>query len=165
MRKTELAKARWSEIDLEAAEWRIPAARMKKGEEHIVPLSTQAIGIFEQLRSLSHGFELVFPNRSDPRRAMGPSRFNDMIRAVGYTGIFSPHGARSLASTALNELGWRSDAIERQLAHAERSKVRAAYNRAEYMEERRAMMQAWADMVDGIAINANKVTPIKSAAA
>lgn len=165
VRKTELANARWSEIDFEAAEWRIPAARMKMGEEHIVPLSTQAIEIFEQLRGLSHGFELVFPNRSDPRRAMGQSRFNDMIRAIGYTGIFSPHGARALASTALNELGWRSDAIERQLAHAERSKVRAAYNRAEYLEERRAMMQAWADMVDGIAVAENNVRPIKSAMA
>lgn len=165
VRKTELANARWSEIDFEAAEWRIPAARMKMGEEHIVPLSTQALEIFEQLRGLSHGFELVFPNRSDPRRAMAQSRFNDMIRAIGYTGIFSPHGARALASTALNELGWRSDAIERQLAHAERSKVRAAYNRAEYLEERRAMMQAWADMVDGIATDDNKVRPIKSASA
>ena len=96
VRKTELANVRWSEIDFEAAEWRIPAARMKMGEEHIVPLSTQALEIFEQLRGLSHGFELVFPNRSDPRRAMGQSRFNDMIRAIGYTGIFSPHGARAL---------------------------------------------------------------------
>ena len=121
VRKTELANARWSEIDLDAAEWRIRAARMKMGEEHIVPLSTQAIEIFQELRALTHGSELVFPNRSDPRRSMGPSRFNDMIRAVGYTGIFSPHGARALASTALNELGWRSDAIERQLAHARRA--------------------------------------------
>ena len=138
---------------------------MKMGEEHIVPLSTQALEIFEQLRGRSHGFKLVFPNRSDPRRAMGQSRFNDMIRAIGYTGIFSPHGARALASTALNEAGWRSDAIERQLAHAERSKVRAAYNRAEYLGERRAMMQAWADRVDGIAVAENKVRPIKSARA
>ena len=138
---------------------------MKVGEEHIVPLSSQALEIFEQLRGLSHGFELVFPNRSDPRRSMGPSRFKDMIRAIGDTGIFSPHGARALASTALNELGWRSDAIERQLAHAERSKVRAAYNRAEYLEERRTMMLAWADIVDGIAMDDNKVRPIRSASA
>ena len=151
VRKTELANAEWSEIDLDAAEWRIPAERMKMKEEHVVPLSTQSVEIFEELRVLSRKSQFVFPNRNDPRRPMGPSRFNDMIRALGYTGTFSPHGVRSLASTALNEQGWRSDAIERQLAHAERSKVRAAYNRAEYLDERREMMQQWADMVDAVA--------------
>ena len=136
------------------------------GEQHIVPLSTQAIEMFQQIRALSHGAELMFPNRSDPCRSIGPFCFNDTIRAVGYTGVFSPHGARALARTALNELGWCSDATERQLAHAERSKVRAAYNRAKYMEERRTMMQAWADIVDGIANrDDSEVTPIKSAAA
>ena len=165
VRKTELANAEWSEIDPDAAEWRIPARRMKTREEHVVPLSTQSVETFKELKSLSNTSQFVFPNRNDPRRPMGPSRFNDMIRAIGYTGIFSPHGARSLASTALNELGWRPDAVERQLAHAEQSKVRAAYNRAEYLDERREMMQQWADMVDAVAQGDSKISVIKRAVA
>ncbi len=164
-RKTELSGARWSEIDLEGAEWTIPAARMKAGDEHVVPLSRQATTIFEHLKVLARGSDFVFPNRSDPNRPMGQSRFNDMIAAIGYTGIFSPHGARSLASTALNETKWRPDVIERQLAHSERNKVRDAYNRAEYLDERRTMMQAWADLLDQFEKADTNVTPIRQGAA
>lgn len=158
-RKAELSGARVDELDLEGAEWRIPAERMKMGEPHIVPLSRQAVALFKEAIALAGGSEFVFPNRSDPRRPMGPSRLNDAIAFLGWTGRFSPHGARALAATTLNEQGWRPDVIERQLAHSERNKVRAAYNRAEYLEERRRMMQAWADLLDGYS---EKVVPLKS---
>lgn len=160
-RKTELSAATWGEIDLDAAEWRIPPERMKMGEPHIVPLSRQALALFRELQVFAGTSPYVFPNRNDHRAHMGPSRFNDAIAAIGYTGIFSPHGARSLASTVLNEQGWRPDVIERQLAHSERNKIRAAYNRAEYLQERRQMMQAWADMLDEFAKPDSNVRPLR----
>ncbi len=138
-RKGELTAAKWDEVDLDSGLWQIPAENMKAGEAHTVPFSRQAVALFRELQKHARGSVYVFPNRSDIKRPAGPSRFNDMIVALGYTGRFSPHGARSLASTALNEIGYRSDVIERQLAHAERNKVRDAYNRAEYLEERRSL--------------------------
>ena len=163
VRKMELAKARWDEVYFKKAEWRIPAERMKMGEPHVVPLSQQGLECFTLLRALAGSSVFVFPHRSDPRKHMGPSRLNDALRIMGYQGRFSPHGARALASTVLNEQGWRPDVIERQLAHTERNKVRASYNRAEYLEERRDMMQVWANYLDKLRIKADDAPILESA--
>ena len=147
-RTTELRAARWSEFDLdqEEASWRIPADRMKMKLEHLVPLAPQAVGVLRELRSLpgSEASSFLFPS---PSRE-GFMSNNTMLYALyrmGYHSRATVHGFRAMASTTLNEMGFRSDIIERQLAHQERNAVRAAYNRAEYLAERRAMMKHWAN--------------------
>ena len=164
VRRSELVKAPWSEIDFDAAEWVIPPERMKMRTPHIVPLSTQAVECFRRLKELAGSSPYVFPNLGDPKRPMSESTPNSVFRKIGYEGRFTPHGARSTASTALNSQGWSADAIERQLAHSERNLVRAAYNHSDYLLERRKMMQAWADYLDGLAAGGN-ITPIKKQAA
>ena len=160
-RKLELVEAEWSEIDLDAAEWRIPAERMKAAEQHIVPLAPQAVEAFKQLRPLSGQSEYVFPNLGDPDRPMSGSTINAAFDRIGYgEGRFTLHGLRKTASTILNEQGFRADVIEWQLAHTERNKVRAAYNHAEYLPERRQMMRHWADYLDALASGGNKVVSI-----
>lgn len=163
-RKLELIEAPWSEINLDGAEWVIPAERMKREKAHIVPLSRQAVECFKKLKELPGGSDYVFPNLGDPKKPMSASTLNMVFDRIGYGGKFTPHGARSTASTALNSQGWNDDAIERQLAHSERDLVRAAYNHSDYLQERRKMMQAWADYLDALASGA-KVFPLKSAAA
>jgi len=149
VRPGELRRAEWGEIDLERAEWRIPAAKMKMRDEHIVPLSRQALLILANLRPLTGSGRYLFPSIRTPREPMSNNTVNAALRRLGYDKLtMTGHGFRALASTRLNELGWSPDVIERQLAHAERNKVRAAYNRATYMIERRRMMQAWADEID-----------------
>ncbi len=156
-RTTELRAARWSEIEnLEGSEpvWRIPADRMKMRREHIVPLAPQAVAILRELSALpgSTASPFLFPSPSHE----GHMSNNTMLYALyrmGYHGRATIHGFRAMASTALNELGFRPDVIERQLAHQERNSVRAAYNRAEYLAERRAMMNCWADRLDALASN------------
>jgi integrase len=162
-RKRELIEATWSEIDLERAQWVIGAERMKMDKPHIVPLSCQAIECFKRLKELAGDSDYVFPNLGDPRKPMGASTLNKAFDEFGYGGRFTPHGARSTASTLLNSQGWSADAIERQLAHTERDLVRAAYNHADYMEERRKMMQGWADYLDGLASGADVVAIRKRA--
>ncbi|MBV6829681.1 tyrosine-type recombinase/integrase [Xanthomonas euvesicatoria] len=138
----------WAEIDWDAREWRIPAAKMKMREEHLVPLSTQALALLRKSMPFSNGEGYVFPSRFR-NRPMSDGTMNAALRRMGFDGnTMVSHGFRAMASTRLNELGWPPDVIERQLAHVERNKVRAAYNRAQYMEERRKMMQAWADYLD-----------------
>jgi len=149
VRPGELRAAEWSEIDLAKAEWRIPAARMKMRTIHIVPLATQAISILKELKPLTGRRVLVFPGAVDHTRPMSNNTINLALRRLGYTNQeMTAHGFRSMASTLLNEQGWNRDAIERQLAHAERDAVRAAYNYAEFMPERGKMMQAWANYLD-----------------
>ncbi|MGH8042002.1 MAG: tyrosine-type recombinase/integrase [Rudaea sp.] len=164
VRTIELRAAEWQEIDFERAEWRIPAERMKMREAHIVPLSTQALELLRELRTLTGGQRWLFPNYRRPTSCMTATTLNRALERMGFNGKgsigFAAHGFRSTASTILNEAGYRPDVIERQLAHKERNKVRASYNQAEYLHERRAMMQQWADMIESIA-TANKVTPIK----
>lgn len=151
VRKTEVTEARWSEIDLPNAVWTIPAERMKMKDAHIVPLSKQAIETLEILRSHSLDSAFIFPKSSTPLRPISRTALNNMFSKIDgqkYRGIFTPHGVRGTASTWANEVGhFRSDVIERQLAHAERNNVRAAYNHAEYLPERRQLMQAWADFL------------------
>lgn len=160
VRTVELRKAEWPEIDLDAAEWRVPrermkmAKKMKVGEVHIVPLSRQSVALLTELKTLSGGQQFLFPNLRSPKRCMTATTINRALERMGYLGKFSGHGFRSTASTLLHELGWSEKAIERQLAHAERDKTKAAYNHAEYMPERREMMQAWADWIDALTAKA-----------
>ena len=161
VRPGELRGARWAEFDLDAAEWRIPADRMKMGEPHVVPLSRQAVKLLRQLKAEAGGRPQLFPNLRDPKRDMSPTTLNRALERMGYGGHFSAHGFRATASTLLNELGYRPDVIERQLAHRERNKVRASYNQASYMPERKKMMQEWANYLDA-ATSSGKVRPIKS---
>jgi integrase len=167
VRTVELRGAEWSEFDLDRAEWRIPAERMKMRETHIVPLSWQAVELLRELHTYTGGRAFLFPNYRNPKACMTATTLNRALERMGFNGKdsigFSAHGFRATASTILNETGFRPDVIERQLAHAERDKTRASYNQAEYLPERRAMMQQWADMVDSIAAG-GAVTPIKRAA-
>lgn len=151
VRPGELRNAEWSEFDIEAAEWRIPAARMKMREQHIVPLSRQALAILQELHPLTGRGRYVFPGARTNGRPMSNNTVNAALRRLGYPkDEITGHGFRSMASTLLNEQGWNRDAIERQLAHAERDEVRAAYNYAEHLPERRKMMQKWADYLDAL---------------
>lgn len=158
VRPGELRAAEWSEFDLAKAEWRIPAARMKMRAEHVVPLSQQAIEALEELRPLTGQSRFVFPNVADHQKPMSENTLLFAMYRMGYHSRATAHGFRATASTILNEQGFRPDVIERQLAHAEKNKVRAAYNRAEYLEERRRMMQHWADFLDGLATGAEVVS-------
>jgi integrase len=141
VRPGELRKAEWSEFNLEAAEWRIPAEKMKMQETHIVPLSRQAVAILRELHPLTGSGRYVFPGARTNGRPMSENTVNAALRRLGYPkDEMTGHGFRSMASTILNEQGWHRDAIERQLAHTERNAVRAAYNYAEHLPERRKMM-------------------------
>lgn len=151
VRPGELRGARWEEFDFEGKdpEWRIPAERMKMDERHVVPLSRQAVEILRWLHPVTGPDGYVFPCLRDPNRPMSEVALTAALRRMGYSGEqMTWHGFRSMASTLLNEQGFPPDIIELQLAHKERNKVRAAYNRAERLTERRAMMQAWADYLD-----------------
>ena len=148
VRPGELRAARWEEFDIERAEWRIPAERMKMRQPHIVPLSRQALALLATLQPLTGRGALLFPAMTDHAKPMSENTLSYAMGRMGYQGVATPHGFRALASTTLNEEGFDPDVIERQLAHAERNKVRAAYHRAEYLDERRKMMQWWADFLD-----------------
>ena len=148
VRSIELIGARWKEFDLAQGLWTIPAERMKNREEHRVPLSHQAVNLLDKLHVVSGHREFLFPNRSDPRRPASRGVLWKAVVSLGYEGKFSPHGIRATGSTMLNEMGFRADVIERQLAHVERNKVRASYNQADYLDERKLMMQTWADFID-----------------
>jgi integrase len=159
LRPGELRKAEWSEIDLDKAEWRIPASRMKMDAVHIVPLSSQAVAILHEIQPLTGAGRYVFTGARTTTRPMSENAVLAALRRMGYTtDEMTGHGFRSMASTLLNEQGFNRDAIERQLAHAERDGVRAAYNYAEYLLERRRMMQHWADYLDGLKTGADVIT-------
>ena len=150
VRPGELRHAEWAEIDTPAAEWRIPAEKMKMREAHLVPLSRQALAILEGIEPLTGRGRYVFPSVRSAQRPISENTLNAALRRLGYSKEeMTAHGFRAMASSLLNEQGWPPDVIERQLAHAERNKVRAAYNRASHLGERRRMMQAWADYLDG----------------
>ncbi len=151
VRTGELRGAWWKEVDFDKAEWRIPAERMKAKEPHIVPLSRQTIAALRELKQLTGHGELLFPSRSNAHKCISENTLLYAIYRMGYHNRTTTHGFRALASTILNEMGFRPDVIERQLAHGERNKVRAAYNHAQYLPERKKMMQHWADYIDGIA--------------
>ena len=148
-RPGEIRHAEWTEIDFDAAEWRIPAEKMKMKRAHIVPLARQVVELLTKLNPLTGRGRWLFPSARMDGRPMSENTIRVALRSMGYTNDdMTPHGFRGMASTRLNEMGWPPDVIERQLAHVERNSVRAAYNHAEYLDERRKMMQAWADYLD-----------------
>jgi integrase len=151
VRTGELRGAAWSEIDFHKAEWRIPAERMKMRDPHIVPLARQAIAILKELNPVTGNWQYIFPNQHKPSGQMSENTILYALYRMGYHSRATGHGFRSTASTILNENGFPPDVIERQLAHSERDKVRAAYNHAQYLPERRKMMQWWADYLEGVA--------------
>lgn len=158
LRPGELRKAEWLEIDLDKAEWRIPADRMKMNAVHIVPLSSQAVAILRELHPLTGAGLYVFTGARTTTRPMSENAILGALRRMNYTtDEMTGHGFRSMASTLLNEQGFNRDAIERQLAHAERDGVRAAYNYAEYLPDRKRMMQHWADYLDRLKVGADVV--------
>jgi len=162
LRTKELIGAEWTEfldLDRDEPSWEVPGKRMKMTQAHIVPLSRQAVAILKELRAMSGDSRYMLPGRN-PDKPISNNTLLFALYRLGYKGKMTGHGFRAVASTALNENGWRPDVVERQLAHKEPNKVRAAYNRAEYLPERRKMMQAWADMVDAYAKGAD-VVPIK----
>lgn len=148
VRTNELRGAQWTEIDWNKAEWRIPAERMKMKELHIVPLSKQTIAVLRELEQQTGHRTYVFPNQQNPAKFMSENTMLYALYRMGYHSRATGHGFRSTASTILNEHGFRADVIERQLAHGERNSVRAAYNHAQYLGERREMMQWWADYLE-----------------
>ena len=145
-RKSEIINGRWAEIDLDAGEWEIPAERMKAKRAHWVPLSPQAIELLRELRrTVPAGQEFLFPNRRDPKRPMANRSLNAVLERLGYAGIGTPHGMRAAFSTYFNSVRVDKDVIEICLAHSPMSKTRGAYNRHEYMAERRAVLEDWAN--------------------
>jgi integrase len=160
VRPGELRKALWADIDLAAAEWRFTAS--KTGTPHIVPLSTQAKEILEDLQPLTKRSEFVFPGVRSAKRPMSENTINAALRYLGYDGdTITGHGFRAMARTVLDEvLGFRPDYIEHQLAHAVRDPLGRAYNRTAHLAERKKMMQAWADYLDGLRLD-SKVAPIR----
>jgi len=148
VRTVELRTMRWAELEGPTDAWtlwRIPAGKMKRRNEHIVPLSRQAVSVLAVLRQRANGSEFVFPAEHTKARPMSENAVLYLLHRMGYKGQMTGHGWRSVASTWANEAGWTPDAIERQLAHVPDDKVRAAYNRAAYLPQRREMLQAWAD--------------------
>ena len=165
VRPGELRHAEWTEFDPDKAEWRIPASKMKMKEQHIVPLSQQAIAVLREIQALTGTGRYVFPSERTGARPMSENTVNAALRRLGYTkDEMTGHGFRSMALTLLHEFGYPHAVIERQLAHGERNKVSASYNFAEYLPERRKMMQAWADYLDKLKAGA-EVMPLHGNAA
>ncbi len=160
VRPSELRHAEWSEIDLEKAEWRIPAAKMKMRVMHIVPLAAQVIAILKELQPLTGSSLYVFPSIRNASRPMSENTVNASLRRIGYSKEeICAHGFRAMASTMLHEQGWDSDVIERQLAHKEGNAIKEAYNHARHLPERVKLMQHWANYLDGLRVGA-EIIPI-----
>ncbi|EOL8948052.1 integrase domain-containing protein [Cronobacter dublinensis] len=147
VRPSEASGTRWTEIDLDAKLWTIPAERMKAKREHIVPLSPQALEILAVMKPISFHREHVFPSRNDPNQPMNSQTANAALKRIGFGGKLVAHGLRSIASTALNEAEFNRDAIEVSLAHADKNEVRRAYNRSIYLDTRKVMMDWWGNFV------------------
>lgn len=170
VRPGELRAAEWSEFDLDDAQWIIPAARMKlekaakadPNRSHIVPLSAQAVAVLRDAHALTGRGRYVFPGARSDGKPMSENAITAALRRMGYDGdTMTWHGFRSIASTMLNEKGYRADAIEAQLAHVPGNKVRGAYNRAKYLDERKSMMQDWSDHLDALKASANVIPILK----
>jgi len=172
LRPGELRKAEWSEFDLDQAEWRIKIARMKRRQQekdarqgevaHIVPLPRQALEILRDLQQLTGNGRYLFPGLRSKDRPISDATLTNALRRMGYTGEeMTVHGFRHMASTLLHEHGFPSHLIEKQLSHADRNRIRAVYNYAEYLPERRKMMQAWADYLEALQAGA-KIIPLRA---
>ena len=147
VRPGEAAGAQWDEIDFSEKLWTIPAARMKRKRQHIVPLSPEMVGILDEMRVISGRSQFIFPSEVKPRESMNSQTANMALKRMGYRGELVSHGMRSLASTILNEHGFSADIVESALAHTDKNSVRAAYNRADYVQRRRDMMEWWSKRI------------------
>ena len=169
VRSGEFRFSQWSEFDFEAALWTIPAIHRKLPREekenpenvHLVPLSKQAIQILKELKALTGNARYVFPSQRSDDKPMSDDAINDAIDTMGYKGEMVGHGVQTMFSSSMNEQNFKSDAIERQLAHKEKNAIRDAYNRAEYLPERIRMMQYWADYLDALRQGAD-IVPLHS---
>ena len=155
---------RWDELDLDAGLWTIRKG-MKRGYFHLTPLPKQAIAMLRDLRRVTGNFRYVFVGRNDPGKSLSDGCIAGMFKRIGYQGRQTAHGFRHLVSTALNDRGYEEDWIERQLAHGDPDKIRGTYNKAQYLEPRRKMMQEWADLLDAMRSREGKVLPIRRAVA
>lgn len=161
-RPNEVIGAQWKEIQLDAAVWRIPAERMKKRKEHVIPLPRQAVELLSRMYAVTGQRDHVFPNRDDRKKPMTDATMRQALSYLGWSGRYSPHATRTTGSTRLHEMGYSSDWIERQLAHVDQNQVRRTYNHADYLADRAAMMQDWADLLDGLERGA-EVIPLRVA--
>ncbi len=148
VRPSEAAGTRWDEIDLDAATWKIPAERMKRKKEHVVPLSSQCLALLELMKPISEHSQFVFPSDHGPKKHTNPQTANTALKRMGFDKQLVAHGMRSLASTILNEEGFDGDVIEAALAHIGNNEVRNAYNRANYLERRKPVMNWWSDHIE-----------------
>lgn len=164
VRTNELRNAEWDEFDLDAGLWTIRAERMKMREIHIVPLPTQAIEMLRGLHALTGRGRYVFPGRKNREQPLTHEAIRDIFNRAGYAGKFTPHGVRSTFSTYFNEVGVDSELIELTLAHKDKDKIRGAYNHAKRVDQRRALLQQWADLSDAWKEGAT-VIPLQSKAA
>lgn len=163
VRPGELRQMEWAEIDFDSATWTIPAEKMKMRKIHSVPLAQQALGILEEIKPLTGGGRYVFPSARGMGRPMSNMALLAALRRMGIgKDEMTAHGFRSMASSLLHETGWDSNLIELQLAHRDSNTIRAIYNRAERLDERRKMMQSWADYLDALKTGA-KIIPFRSA--
>lgn len=158
VRPGELRHAPWSEIDLESATWTIPAARMKARRPHVVPLPHQAVASLLELKEITGSYPFAFPGRNNRERPQSENTVNKALHQIGYEGRQTGHGFRHLLSTELNSRGYNRDWIERQLAHGDQDEIRDTYNHAHYLDQRRQMMQAWADSIDALYASENAAT-------
>ncbi len=163
LRSKELAGIRWEEIDLEKGIIEISAERMKKKRAHIVPITSKVLEIIEHMRPLSSECEYLFPSPRSQSRPLGEQTLNPALHRLGFKGIQTLHGFRHSASTMLNEMGFMGDLIEKQLAHEESNKVRGTYNKAQYLPQRKEMMQAWTNYLDGLKSGAD-IVPFRKVA-
>ncbi len=157
LRTGELRGALWSEIDTKKALWEISAERMKMRRPHIIPLSTQALAIIEQIRTMTGQFPLLFPGRNDPSKTMSEASINQVFKRIGYTGRVTGHGFRHTMSTVLHEQGYNTAWIETQLAHVDKNAIRGTYNHAQYLDGRREMLQWYSDYMESLENNGNVV--------
>lgn len=163
-RASEVVEAEWSEFDLDAAIWRIPAERMKKRKEHVIPLPRQAVKLLRGMNTITGDRKHLFPHRDIKTKPMVAASFREMLNVLGWSKKFSPHATRTTGSTRLNELGFPPDWIERQLAHLEPNSVRRTYNHADYLKDRAKMMQQWADLLEEWKKGDSYVRPFKHGA-
>jgi integrase len=149
VRTIELRAALWQDFDLDNAIWEIPAERMKMRRSHLVPLSTQALDLLNELKTMTGNYRYVFPRRNDPNNPMSEASINQVIKRIGYGGKVTGHGFRHTLSTVLHEKGYDSVWIETQLAHVDKNTIRGTYNQAQYIDNRKCMLQSYADFILG----------------
>lgn len=164
VRPSEAAGTRWDEINFETAIWHIPPERMKRKKEHIVPLSSQCLVLLELIKPISGRSQFIFPSDRDPKKHANPQTANTALKRMGFDKKLVAHGMRSLASTILNEEGFDADVIEAALAHIGNNEVRNAYNRANYLERRKPVMEWWSDHIEKAATGNMSLTGSKGLA-